>query len=86
MAERKALIEAVIAKVLAEAHERAETAGYSGEFGDRGAHVMRVQVEFYRHGMAGTIPSEWQKHHRDAENQADPEFTTYMRLKDKFEK
>ncbi len=79
-------IEAIMAKVLAEAHQARENAGYSGSWGDGGAGVMEAQVQFYRYGRDGVIPPEWQKYAEEVRKEADPEYAQYQRLKNKFEK
>lgn len=79
-------INTVIAKVLADAREREETAGYNGDFGDGGAHRTRELIDFFRCGQQGVIPERWKPYLKETENEADPDFVTYQRLRDKFEK
>lgn len=79
-------IELIMQKVLTEAHNARESAGYGGEWGDRGASVMEAQVQFYRYGQQGVVPPEWQKHAEQARKEADPEYEQYQRLKSKFER
>ena len=71
----------VMELVLEDAHNKAEDAGFGGRMDDGGASVMRSQVEFYRAGLNKTIPTEWNKYVK----MTDPEFSEYIRLKQKFE-
>jgi hypothetical protein len=86
--EKKVLvdIETIMSKVMAEAHNARESAGYSGSWGDGGAGVMEAQVQFYRYGRDGVVPPEWQKYAEQARKEADPEYSEYQRLKGKFER
>lgn len=75
-------IEKVMEIVLQEADERQRAAGHNGERGDGGASMLRQQVKFYKMGMAGHVPIEWEKY----KQKLDPEWKEYLRLKEKFEK
>ena len=66
------LDEAIIAK-----HD----AAMGGCMGDGGASVLIDQVRFFKLGWAKQLPKEW-KHHV---LKADPEYQTYLKLKEKFE-
>jgi hypothetical protein len=77
-------IEAVIALVLADAHDSREAAGMGGRWDDGGASRLEEQVKFFRYGISRCMPPEWEKYARQVENNADPEYKTYLRLKDKF--
>jgi len=74
-------IEAIISKVLQDAHQKKEGAAYNGSHGDGGASRLEEQVKFYRYGQKNIMPSEWGKY----EKEIDPEYNEYMRLKKKFE-
>lgn len=74
-------IEEIIKIVLKAAYNKREGAGYAGERGDRGASILETQVEFYRYGMQGVVPPDWEKY----EKKLDPEYETYLKLKRKFE-
>lgn len=79
-------IETIMQKVLTEAHNARENAGYSGSWGDGGAGILEAQVQFYRYGQQGIVPPEWQKHAEQARKEADPEYSEYQRLRGKFER
>lgn len=70
--------------ILQDAANREEAAGYNGEHSDGGASILRMQIEFYEHGMNGTIPKEWSQYVQEIKKQTDPEYETYKRLKAKF--
>lgn len=78
-------IEKVIDLVLKDAHNKEEDAGFGGRHDDGGASVMRSQVEFYRAGLNNSIPKEWNKYVKEYMTMTDPEFSEYIRLKQKFE-
>lgn len=78
-------IEAVIEKVLREAHSVEMSAGHSGERHDGGAARIRREVEMYRSGMRGEVPASWLQYEREALAESDPEHAEYLRLKEKFE-
>ena len=79
-------IEKIIELVLKNAKKRKENAGYNGSMDDGGASILKTQVEFYKAGMNGTIPSQWNQYAEEIRKVSDPEFAEYMRLKNKFEK
>lgn len=68
--------------VLKDADNKAEDAGFGGRMDDGGASSLREQVAFYKAGMNNIIPKEWLKY----EEILDPEYSEYIRLKNKFEK
>lgn len=74
----------IIELVLNEARSKEEAAGYSGASHDGGASVLQTQVQFYEYGRQGVIPPEWNKHAKMAKAQTDPEYQTFLRLKEKF--
>lgn len=78
-------IEKLIELVLKDAHNKSEDAGFGGRMDDGGASVMRSQVEFYRAGLNKTIPTEWDKYVKKYLEIYDPEYSEYLRLKQKFE-
>ena len=47
--------------------------------------MLEDSVKFYKHGMHGIIPKEWERYVKEATNSEDPEFREYQRLKKKFE-
>jgi hypothetical protein len=71
--------------------------GRSGSWHDGGASILNGKIEFYRYGLARTIPPEWKdeyevaleavEHEEYLESiKKDPEYPLYERLKQKFEK
>jgi hypothetical protein len=77
-------IDKVIDLVLAEAYDRAQSLGMSGSWSDGGASEIRSQVDYYRYGMSGVMPPDWQKFADQVSAMSDPEYETYKRLKAKF--
>jgi len=73
-------IKKIMDLVLDAARQARESAGLSGSWGDGGASVLEAQVKFYNYGKRGVIPDEWKTH----TDKADPEYATYLRLKEKF--
>lgn len=76
----------IIKLVKQEANQIAENAAYGGERHDGGASQMLKQAEFFEYGLAKLIPPDWKKYEIIVNNQADPEYETYTRLKQKFGK
>lgn len=73
-------VDELIKLVLKDAHNRRESAGYSGRMDDGGARQTESEVKFYNYGRAGKVPPEW----ATFESQLDPEYQEYERLKQKF--
>jgi hypothetical protein len=46
---------------------------------------LETQVRFYRYGTENVVPSEWNDYAKQAADEADPEYQTYLRLREKFE-
>lgn len=67
------------------AHSMRESAGYNGDHHDGGARGLEIQVEAYRAGMASTIPPCWKTYYEEFTKTQDPEYQTYISLKQKFE-
>lgn len=82
---RMRFIESVLSKVLERAKELEISAGYAGSMGDNGASLLRSQVHFFRQGLVGSLPEEWKDYVQAVKNEADPEWSDYQRLKNKFE-
>lgn len=74
----------VMTKVEAVARKLGENAGYSGAIHDGGSGVIEATVKYYRYGMLGEVPPEWQPYAAEVIAEADPEYATYQRLKAKF--
>lgn len=72
-------IEKLKKAVMAEARDRRDAAGLNGR-GIDGADELEDQVRFYTYGQHGALPPEWEKY----EHRLDPEYETYLRLKEKF--
>lgn len=68
-----------------EAHNRRENAGYSGSWGDGGARDLQEKVECWKAGLEGRIPDALKKFFTDFEKSRDPQYTEYLRLKERFE-
>lgn len=47
--------------------------------------TLYTQVKFYEYGQRGVIPPEWKDYETAARTERDPEYATYLRLKEKFE-
>ena len=75
-------IKKIMDLILKDADKRASDAGYAGRQDDGGASRLRDQVKFYKAGMKGDTPEEWYEYVKNT----DPEYSEYVRLKQKFEK
>lgn len=73
-------VEKLMNLVLKAAESARMDAGYGGRHDDGGASHMEAQVRFYRLGQRNEIPDEW----KTFANQLDPEYETFLRLKEKF--
>ncbi len=74
-------VDEIIEHILKVAAQKRESAGYAGEMGDGGARDLEDEVKFYKYGVSGTFPPEWERYQLDL----DPERLEYLRLKKKFE-
>jgi len=70
----------ITALVEKRAKEVADNAAFGGCMHDGGASSLREQIEFFNCGRRRVIPSGWAQY----EKQIDPEYTEYLRLKQKF--
>lgn len=75
------LLDKLMAMVLKDAEYKRTAAGYNGLISDNGASLLELQVRFFKMGMKGTVPSEWEVYKKAL----DPEYMEYLRLKKKFE-
>ena len=71
--------------ILVNAEQMRTDAAMGGEMGDGGASRLEEQVKFYKQGWEGHFPNEWETYRRQYNRENDPEYETYLRLKDKFE-
>ena len=79
---RQDLIEQLIKMVLSAADKAGKDAGYGGRMDDGGAARLREQVKFYEYGASGVVPTDWKRF----EEQLDPDWGEYQRLRIKFQK
>lgn len=79
-------IEDIMNLILKDADKREISAGYSGSHSDGGASRLRDQVNFYKAGMNGDIPPEWNEYVKEHVKNTDPEYSEFVRLQKKFEK
>lgn len=63
----------------------ADDAGYGGRMDDGGSGLLRLQMKFFEYGFDRQIPTEWEDLVGDIQNQNDPEWEEYQRLKARFE-
>ena len=77
--------EKIFRKVLNDAEERRYNAHAGGEQHDGGASKLEDQVKFYQFGQENILPDEWLKYYHEVMIEQDPEYTEYIRLKNKFE-
>jgi uncharacterized protein YihD (DUF1040 family) len=71
---------------IVEAHARQlrDDAGYSGAMNDGGAGIVLAQLKFYKYGRDRVIPPEWSQYAKDYARSVDPDYSEYLRLKEKF--
>ncbi len=67
------------------AHNKRESAGYSGRMDDDGAKSLEDQIECFRAGLDNRVPECWTHYVSDFKKISDPEYSEYMRLKKKFD-
>lgn len=84
--EKNNYIYKVISKVKERADRYGEEAAYGGRFDDGGKSRIEEQIRFYKLGMEGEIPEEWEKEYKGVLKESDPEYLEYLRLKRKFNK
>jgi hypothetical protein len=80
----KELIERIFELIQKDADKRREDAGYAGARDDGGASRLEEKVKYYKFGMTGHIPTEWEKYAEQARAEVDPEYAEYLRLEKKF--
>jgi len=78
-------IEKVMSLILKDADQKQDDAGRGGMMHDGGASRLREQVLFYKAGLNNTIPKEWEEYSKKSKRISDPEYSEYVRLKNKFE-
>jgi len=83
--DHEKLIAAIKTKILREAKQRRDDAGYSGHHHDGGASMLEAQVKWYEYGRKGVLPPEWKEYAHAVENENDPEWAEYQRLRKRFE-
>lgn len=62
-------------------------AGMAGEYGDRGARVLREKIKLVKDILAGNVPEDWEgfvKQMKLAEAMETEEYKQYIELKAKF--
>ena len=67
-----------------EAAQLRQDAGYAGEWGDRGATELLDQLEAWLAGLRGEVPKVFKAVADTIHKKNDPDWQTYLRLKNKF--
>lgn len=70
--------------VLAKAKQLREDAGFGGSYTDGGARALELQVECFKAGLNGEIPASWRAWNKEFLRTQDPEYQTFLKLKEKF--
>ena len=47
---------------------------------------IKMQIDFFTYGLNRQLPPEWLYVAKEVANNVDPEYETYLRLKNKFER
>jgi len=81
---KKDIVEKIMELILEDADKKEMNAGYGGSHSDGGASRLRDQVNFYKAGMNGIIPTVWDEYVKEYVKNTDPEYSEYVRLKEKF--
>lgn len=79
----------IIKRVTESAERRRYNAGMSGSWGDNGASDSEEKLEYWVDGIFFAQTGKTEKYKelvQKIENDADPEYHEYLRLKEKFEK
>lgn len=66
------------------AESLADAAGYNGEMNDGGATRLREAISAYVAGTKGIVPSAWENYVAEYQTLNDPEYSEYVRLRNKF--
>jgi hypothetical protein len=74
----------ILKLILKDADHKREIAAHNGESHDGGSSTLIEAVEMYRCGLDGRFPSKWMKYKKQYEIECDPDYNTYLRLKQKF--
>jgi hypothetical protein len=69
----------------ARAKSLADSAGFSGSWGDNGAGHLRERVECWRAGLENRVPDALEDEFDEYSKTQDPEYNEFLRLKNKFE-
>lgn len=79
----------IIKRVKESAEQRRYNAGMAGSHGDNGAATSERELEYWVDGIFFANTGKTEKYKsivQKIENDADPEYQEYLRLKEKFEK
>lgn len=89
MALNQKHIDVVKKAVKTSAESARYNAGMGGEWGDRGAGQMEERLQYWLDGIAYATTGKTEKYDHiisQYEKEKDPEYQTYLELKEKFEK
>ena len=78
-------LQKIIERVLRNATEKKENEALSGGMTDGGYRHTCQLVTFYKYGYDNIIPPEWEEIRDQIQNESEPEYEEYLRLKKKFE-
>lgn len=76
---------AIIQAALKAAEVRRTNAGYSGEWGDREAVELESIVSAWTYGLKGEVPPQLKEYQKQVIRESDPDYQTYLKMKEKFE-
>lgn len=68
----------------ATANDLKENAAFNGAMDDGGAGTLHSLANVYEAGLRQEVPTELAHYYKQAEKESDPEYETYLRLKNKF--
>jgi hypothetical protein len=74
-----------LTKYRSAAREEARNAALGGRMDDGGCHRMLEVVQAFEDGMNQEVPEFLKGYVKEAQNQADPEYQEFLRLRKKFD-
>lgn len=71
--------------IRAKAQELRNSAAYGGDWGDKGAGNLLINLQCWIDGLNGRIPEGFLGYAKEIEQTSDPDWKKYQELKKKFE-
>lgn len=82
----KNLIKYISKRVVEVADRKRQGAAFAGAWHDGGSNALMDRLKYWKQGLNNEIPADFLEYVDEYSKQKDPEWETYMKLKEKFEK